>query len=113
MTTSQGMTKNLSEGRIHGASLTIPNRQFPPFIQLPLALQAILNSVSAGDESEVITQDGQIPENQIQRISDKLGELFGGDPNLVDGGPGRNKKGEVRFALRTATDLTSCHLISF
>lgn len=56
----------------------------------PAALQALLNSLSPGAQAE---QDAKLNSDQVRTISDKLGELLGGD--VVPDVGQRNEKGEV------------------
>ncbi|KAH8106821.1 hypothetical protein BXZ70DRAFT_915252 [Cristinia sonorae] len=72
----KGTTKNLSESRVQ-------------------ALQAILNSVSPDDEQPAEQQSAKLSDEQIRRISDKLGDIFGEDPQIIDDGTKRNEKGEL------------------
>ncbi|KAL1944725.1 hypothetical protein VTO73DRAFT_3155 [Trametes versicolor] len=54
------------------------------------ALQALLNSLSPGAQAE---QDAKLNSDQVRTISDKLGELLGGD--VVPDVGQRNEKGEL------------------
>ncbi|TCD66007.1 glycosylphosphatidylinositol anchor biosynthesis [Steccherinum ochraceum] len=76
MSGADGTTRDLSQGRMQ-------------------ALQAILNSVSPEGTHAGGADGTTLTEGQIRRISSKLGEIFGEDPNVADDGTRRNEKGEL------------------
>lgn len=66
----------------------------------PAALQALLNSLTPGAQAE---QDAKLNPDQVRAISDKLGQLLGGDA-VPDVGQ-RNEKGEVCPRAATVEQL--------
>ena len=75
----------------------------------PAALQALFNSISPEDANR---PGDKLSSDQVQKISDKLGELLGDqDIGELIGNQKRNEKGEVRsVACRARVSSLICVL---